>query len=270
MTTIYDLLRDYLLTHDLAEETEDYYRRMVGVLCAFAKRRVTLARFTPQLVNQMLLAKQQAGLSSHYRKSLRAAMRALLGYKYGDKLPAKLRTVRLTPLRPECWTAAEVLRLIDACSYMRDAARCLWWQTLIAAAYYTGLSSKDLWRLRPSQVGTDGIVRVERSKTGAAVSMRLPDPWLSRTRAVAGRDVVWGRPMSKEVFRQTFARVVKKSGLCGTFKKLRKSCGTSVELRQPGQGHIALGNTRKVFEQHYLSRRPFDQQPPRPDDLPSE
>jgi integrase len=257
-----------LLTHDLAEETADYYRRMVSVLCSWAKRRVPLIRFTPDLVNQMLVDKQRAGLSSHYRRSLRNAMRALLGHKYNGLLPGKLRPVRLDPLNPESWTAEEVQRLIVACNYMRDTNRRLWWQTIIAAGYYTGLSPKDLWRLTPGELDATGIVRTSRSKTGTSIAMRLPEPWLSRTRQVSGKRLIWGRPMAKEVFRATFARVVKKAGLAGTFKRLRKSCGTSVEMRHPGQGHIALGNTRKVFEQHYLSRRPFDQNPPAPDQLP--
>lgn len=268
MRTVYDILDGYLLSHDLAEETQDYYRRMIGVLCLWAKRRVTVKAFTPDLVNRMLLDKQRSGLSCYYRKSLRSAMRAMLGFKYKGSIPGALRPVKLLPLRPHTWTAAEVRLLVDACRYMSDPAKREWWQTIIAAGYYTGLSTKDLWRLRPADIDSGGIVRVDRSKTGSPVAMRLPEPWLTRVRDIAGKNLVWGRPMSKEVFRVTFARIVRKAGLHGTFKVLRKSCGTSVEMLYPGRGHIALGNTRKVFEAHYLSRRMLDQNPSGPDALP--
>lgn len=268
MRTVYTLLDQYLLTHDLAEETQDYYRRMVSVLCVWAKRRVPLKQFTPQLVNRMLLDKQRAGLSSHYRKSLRAAMRALLGAKYRGKLPSSLRPVKLDALRPASWTAEEIGKLIDACSYMRDTDKRQWWQAIIAVGYYTGLATKDLWLLRRENIDASGIVRVERSKTGSPIAMRIPEPWLSRTLAVAGKQLVFGRPMSKEVFRVTFSRIVRKAGLRGTFKVLRKSCGTSVEMRHPGSGHVALGNSRRIFEAHYFSRRHLHCDPRGPEALP--
>lgn len=268
MRTLDDLVADYLLSHELAPESELYYRRMAHVLKAWARRSVTVEAFTPTLVNQMLADKQRSGLSSHYRRSLRNSMRALLGHKYGGNLPDKLRPVRLSPLNPQSWTAAEVQRLIVACEYMRDPRRRMWWQTIIAVGYFTGLSLQDLWRLRLDDIDDRGIVRMERSKTGKPVAMRVPEPWLSQARALAIDGQVFKPFSAYEIFRQTFRRVVKKAGLVGSFKKLRKSCGTSVEQRFPGQGHIALANGRKVFETHYLSRRHFDENPPEPDALP--
>ena len=63
-----------------------------------------------------------------------------------------------------------------------------------------------------------------------------------------------------------FSRIVAKAGLDGSFKKLRKSSGTRAEQLEPGRGHIHLGNSRKVFEQHYLGNDPAKIQPIR---LPS-
>lgn len=268
MITLDDLVRDYILSHELVPDSERYYRRMAGVLQAWAQQRISLEHFTPRLVNEMLLEKQRSGLSSHYRRSLRNAMRALLGHKYGGTLPEKLRTVRLTALYPESWTAAEVRRLIDACGYIRDERRRLWWQTIIAVGYYTGLSLRDLWLLRLDDIDAGGIARVLRSKTGKPVNMAIPEPWWSRTRAVAVDGRVFAPSSCYEVFRQTFRRIVRKAGLQGSFKKLRKSCGTLVEQAYPGHGHIALANGRKVFEAHYLSRRHLDQNPAGPEALP--
>lgn len=265
--TIYDLLERYILARELAEQSERYYRRMVGVLCSWAGRRVALDDFTPDLVNRMLLDKQRAGLSSHYRRSLRNSMRALLGFHAGGPITGQLRRVQLDELVIEVWTAAEVQRLIDACSYMRDPSRRIWWQTLIAVGYYTGLSNIDLWRLRQRDVGTLGRVAIRRSKTGKLVIVSVPEPWLSRIRQLGG-DVIWGRPMSEQVFQATFRLIAAKAGLSGTFKKLRKSCGTSVEMNRPGCGHIILGNGRGIFEKHYLGRKDINENPPGPEPLP--
>lgn len=267
MRTVHNLLADYILTHELSEETTDYYRRMVSVLCVWAKRRVPLDCFTVDLVNRMLLEKQQAGLKSHYRKSLRSAMRALLGH--ADKLDGRLRPVRLDVLIIETWTAAEVRQIIDACAYMRDPKKRRWWQTLIACGYYLGFSNGDLWALRQDAIDATGLVIIKRLRTGVPVVRRIPEPWLAEVRAMSdGQGRIWGRPMAKETFRETFARIVGKAGLQGSFKKLRKTCGTAVEMLYPGRGHMALGNSRKVFEKHYFSRKQLDQNPMTPDELP--
>ncbi len=269
MRTVDDLLADYLLTHELSAETADYYRRMIGVLCTWAKRRVPLDAFTPELVNRLLLDKQRWGLTGHYRKSLRSALRALLSHHFNGELPGKLRPVKVEAIVVEVWSASEVQLLIESCGYMRDDRKRRWWRTIIAAAYYTGLSVCDLWTLRPSNIDHRGIVLAKRSKTGKPIAMRLPQPWLTESLLLGrGDEPLWGRPMAKETFRQTFARVVSKAGLTGSFKKLRKSCGTSVEMLHPGRGHIALGNTRQVFERHYFGRKQFDDNPMGPDELP--
>lgn len=38
----------------------------------------------------------------------------------------------------------------------------------------------------------------------------------------------------------------------GSIGKLRHSSGTAAEIIHPGHGHEHLGNTRDVFERHYL------------------
>jgi hypothetical protein len=100
--------------------------------------------------------------------------------------------------------------------------------------------------------------------------MRLPENLLAEIRLLArGDKPVWGKMMAVETFRQTFSRIVRKAGLTGSFKKLRKSCGTSVEMLYPGRGHLALGNTRRVFELHYMSRLMLNEKPVGPEKLPA-
>lgn len=268
--TVFDLLDDYLLTHDLKEGTAGYYRRMIGVLCQWAKRRVPRSEFTPDLVNRLLLDKQRSGLSSHYRKSLRSGLRALLVHHQGGALTGKLRPVRVDDLEIEVWSAAEVQRLIDACLPIRDEHRRRWFQTIIAAGYFTGLSNCDLWALPRKAIDKTGIVRTKRAKTGKPIVARVPVAWLIELQLLRplAEGLVWGRPMSREAFRRAIRKIVRRAGLKGSFKKLRKSCGTSIEMLYPGRGHIALGNTRAVFERHYFGRKRLDDDPMGPEGLP--
>jgi len=267
--TVEDLLQDYLAAHDVAKTTADYYRRMVKVLNRWACGPVPLDSFTVRLVNRMLQDFQIANKAAYYRKTVRSAMRSLLAHRNDGILTGKLRTVRVDPLEPEVWTAEEIQRLINTCNYMRSDRKRLWWQTLIAVGYFTGLSNGDLWRVRRADIDATGVVRLRRNKTRKPIAMRIPNEWLARLSKLARRDEpIWGRPMAEETFRETFARIVGKAKLTGSFKRLRKSCGTSVEMQHPGKGHIALGNSARVFEQHYFSRREIDKNPVGPMGLP--
>jgi hypothetical protein len=69
--------------------------------------------------------------------------------------------------------------------------------------------------------------------------------------------------VGEEHFRVEFAKIVKAAGLVGTFKKLRKSSGSRAEQLNAGSGHVHLGNSRRVFEQHYLGSDAIDVQPVR-------
>ena len=93
------------------------------------------------------------------------------------------------------------------------------------------------------------MLKWNRQKTGRPVIVAVPADLLRR---LPESGPCWPRRFSREYFRRTFRKIVARAGLRGTFKKLRKSSGTSVESLHPGCGHIHLGNTRRVFELHYL------------------
>jgi hypothetical protein len=49
-----------------------------------------------------------------------------------------------------------------------------------------------------------------------------------------------------------FHRIMAASGVDrGTFRWLRRACGSHVESEHPGGGHRSLGNTAQVFRTHY-------------------
>lgn len=251
--TVYDILSEYLLTHDLRGDSPGFYRRIVSVLCTWYGGAVPAEDFTATLVNRLLLAKQEAGRSSYYRRSIRAGLRALLRFARGDC--ERLRPVRCCELPADAWTAEEVFRLADAAGENR---------LLVLVAYFTGLSECDLRRLRRENIGQDGVIRVSRQKTGKKVIVAIPVDLISE---FPSGGVLFPLATTGEWFRRQFRAVVKKAGLCGTFKKLRRSSGTAVEIKFPGRGHIHLGNTREIFEKHYLDKardsKPF--LPPMPD-----
>lgn len=262
MTSVESALESYLLANELAVTSIDYYRKSVQVFRNWCKESGA-TDFTAETVSRFLLAKQEQGRSSHYRASLRNALRALLR---SSGCGERIRQVKLATLTPSAWTPAEIAKLIAACEHMPDASR-RFWETLIEAAWYTGLSQADLHRIRLEDFAADGTLEIARRKTGRIAFVAVPRELLTRVRPHAdGR--CWPLLTSREWFRRTFARVVKRAGLVGTFPKIRKSSGTYAELLNPGRGHEHLANSRKVFESHYLSRRHVSRSPLSPPQIP--
>jgi integrase len=248
--TVWGLLDDYVLTHEIKASSADFYRRVVSALCTWYGRGLTAEEFTVDLVNRFLLFKQEAKLTSAYRRSLRNGLRALLNHAGRS---GKLRPVRLVLDDPDCWTPEEVCRLVDACPNEL-------WRQRLELAYYTGLSYCDLILVTRADI-RDGVLHWHRQKTGEPVWVPIPDSLLCR---LPESGTLFGLDCSDEWFRRQFDKIVKAAGLAGTFKKLRKSAGTSVESRHPGAGHLFLANSRKVFELHYLARKTFKPLSPEP------
>lgn len=250
MHTLSSELNRYVLFNDLAAETRDWYRRIVSVYQHWPGsdqpfNELSISRF---------LADKQPGHSPYYLKSLRNGLVALLRSIRGEAPIGRVRGVRCPPLHPEAWTAAEVARLLSpGCDSMPDRFR---WQLCILLAYYLGLDRCDVERVEQSHFADSGALIYARRKTGAALGGGIPRDMLAVIRARCPRSgPICRMGITPEWFRRTFAGIVARAGLFGTFKKLRKSSGSLVEAACPGQGHKHLGNTRRVFEAHYEARK---------------
>ncbi|HUE71010.1 MAG TPA: hypothetical protein VMP01_08985 [Pirellulaceae bacterium] len=237
--TLAGLLESYILARDLAGETVQWYRRVIGMFGRWYGGTVPMDAFDVELANRFLATKQRDLAAAASRRSWRATLRALLNY--ADK-PGKLRPVKWEPLNPQSWTAAQVGRLIDAAPDQE-------WRNVIALAYYSGLNLCDLESVTKANIDRDGVLTWRRSKTGKLVKIRLPE---SLVAVLPSKGPCCPRRFSKEYFRRVFRRIAAAAGLEGPFKQLRKSSGTLVESLHPGCGHLHLGNTRQVFELHYL------------------
>lgn len=262
MRTVRTICTDYVLEHELAETSADQYHRIVGVFVSWAGRDVSSSEFTPQLVSEFLADRQRLGRSSYYRKSLRNHLVALLRYAGQG---GRVRAVKLHELEPQAWTPEEVAALVAACDCL-PLERRAYWQTIIPVAYHTGLGQCDLERIERRHFDHAGVIRFSRSKTGKRILAQIPMDLLKRIPMAPGP--IWPRTVSKEHWRRTFGKIVRKAGLTGTFKKLRKTAGTLVDAEHPGQGHVLLGNSRQIFERHYRDPRTVKENPLSPPGLP--
>lgn len=243
-STMSDLVEEYVLIRETRPATVQYYHTTVRLFAAFLGSD-KVDGLTAGNVSRFLQALQNEGRSSYYRKSLRNGLVALLRFA-GDA--GRVRSVRLDRLQHAIWNPAQVRQLIAACAIVfSNASQVRYWETLIAAAWYSGLSAVDLHQIERRHVGDDGRVSWIRTKTRAPVVTYIPADLVSHV----DRGPVWPLESSKEWFRRQFQRIVKQAGLAGSFKMLRRSSGSNVECLNPGRGHEHLGNTRAVFERHY-------------------
>ncbi len=258
------ILTDYCLYRDLRCTTEKYYDRTVNAYVNWTLLDPARNAFTPENVSRFLKEKQLAGAAPYYLRSLRNGLRALLNF-VGETAP--VRSVRVDELANDVWSKDEIARLVANVDVAimpkskspKAAARRDYWRTAIPAGWFTGLSQGDLWRLDKTHVAPDGSVTIGRSRTGKRATVWLPPHLVQIVRAASGPP--WALQTSAEYFRREFGKIVAASGLQGTFKKLRKSSGTQAEIDHPGRGHVHLANSRKVFEQHYLSKAAVEPEP---------
>lgn len=276
--TLKSFLEDYVLYHDLAAESRDWYRRVVSVFCTWAGGDVMLEAFNGEAISRLLADKQKAGRSPHYVKSLRNALVALLNELRGNGPRERVRSVKTPPLDPEAWTPAEVERLINACEEMPESSR--WrWIIAISLGYYTGLDRCDIERIERKNISPAGILVFRRRKTKSLIVVQVPPDLMDLIdKRCPPKGPVLRMGISKEWFRKIFGGIVARAGLSGTFKKLRKTSGSIVEAIDPGKGHQHLGNTQAIFEKHYEAKRLTRAEPtmppairiPRPDDPPEQ
>lgn len=250
------VLGRYLLEHELKRTSEAQMGTILRVFLNWlGVTDLPAEHFTAERISEFLLAKQREGRSSHYRRSLRNSLKALHRFaQTGETTP--IRPVKLDELEPESWTPEEVEKLVGACDNLPYRERN-WWRTFILVGYYSGLNACDIHRLEKKHIPANGCVAFVRAKTRKRVFFGLPQDLIAEVYAIAPEaGPIWALRVTQEAFRVRFNRLVKLSGIrVGTFKRLRKTSGTLVELAQPGAGHRHLGNEQQIFAKHYEDKR---------------
>lgn len=264
-------LERYLLMRELKPTSQKQFRVFVNVFLNWhGDDDMEIAKFTGSTISKFLADKQEAGCSAHYRRSLRNHLKALHRFarKHAGEAPDEIRPVRLEELCPVAWTPEQVARLVDACDELRYRDRD-YWRTIIMVGYYSGLNAIDIHRLQKSDIDPAGFIQFSRSKTGKRIFVGIPKILAAEILSKAPDEgPLWPRKATEEAFRQRFRNIVKWAKIPrGSFKQLRKTSGTLVELHNPGRGHRHLGNGVKIFEQHYEDKR-VTTQPTMPPELP--
>ena len=222
---------------------------------------------TCDVANEWLSALMGTGLApvtvDNYRRALRVVW--MFAYMEGDAPdpPFRLKKIRVRrQASVEAYTHDEIGKLLTAAKalvgyFPNGVKRCMFWKTAISAAYSTGLRRHDLLVLNRSEIAADGMALVVMHKTGYRVAVRFSDEAMEGIRTMAGivendeRAIPW--PHHENALPRQFRALTRRAGVTrGSWKWLRRSCGSYAEAANPGTGYRALGHrSLQVFNGHY-------------------
>lgn len=169
----------------------------------------------------------------------------------------RIRRIKADPPSVECYSADEARALIRAARtlsgvFENGVPKRKYWEAMIRAGWDTGLRRGDLWQLERSAINDDGTFKITQHKTRKTIRrMFHPETLAAVLKIDATRPLQW--PLTHEwSFGFNFQRIIELSGVDkGSFKWLRRACGSHVEADHPGAGCKALGNTAQIFRTHY-------------------
>lgn len=281
MITIQEYVGRYELRRGIRKNSAEQYRIAARSIELWAKRSVGVEEFAPDLINQWL-ADNDSKLSKSTLRTRKRHATALWRSAHAEGLcptPCNgdaLRRIPLTRKHVEAWTVEEVRQLVEVCQRLPGTldvglTRAHFWEQTIRDEWDSAIRMGDLLTAGPGDFSPDGCAVLYQSKTNRPVFVRLQPKTLAMHQQVCWRTrrklVPW--PFTREHFRKEFERIVQFAGLFGSFRKLRRSSATNVEIHHPGWGAIHLGHLTgfKTADAHYFDFRLIGSKKPSPEEL---
>lgn len=249
--------------------SDGYVRQLeiaVVLLNRYAKKKVKLKHLSDDLLNGYLEWLAANGRSPETVRGKRSAIialwRAAFMAKILDKKPERVKIIRARKEAPKAWRPNEVARLKKAALdddrvFPSGIRRGPWFASLISAAYDSGLRLGDLLRLTVNNIPDTGVFVVNQHKTRRDVTVRFKPETLELIAESLsdGRDspIVWPLWAGRGQFYVAFKALVSLAAIrSGTFKFLRRSAITAVEVKGGNSSAFAGHKNRNVTVDHYI------------------
>jgi integrase len=272
-TTLDDYIDYYYVPDrlDLKPDTVHQLHTSVSVWSRYLSRPATLADLTDQSLKTFLAAYLRDVASptvNGKRRQILAIWRHASEF-HGLPWPGKIAKAREPELEPEAWTAEQVGRILDEAKrqpgFVDNLPAGPWWYSLLIAAYYSGIRSGALLSVPTAAVNWNPsgfTVPADQAKDRKSRWCAMPVDAIKAIAAIYSerRTLLWPWPLTPESFRLHLNAILDASGVPygrgngGSMHKFRRTSGTLVEAAG-GDGARHLGNSRKVFEKHYLCKR---------------
>jgi len=259
---------DYGLLHDVQPETLRQYAICARLFDAWAGSPVRLDELDERSLSLFLADYAASGVAPSTVRAKRVQLlslwRAASDEGFCDLPTKRIRPAKVPWRAPVAWTYSEVCQLLAATDTLQRLHTCglrrsEWFNLAIRIGWDSGLRWADqMYRLRVDMIGPNGVVAFSQHKTGRVVIGRLSESTLEVLRsslAYIPRDLVTPWDCTHETFTDQMRLLVAKAGIrAGTWKWLRKSGATDVELQQPGSATRHLGHApgSTIAARHYI------------------
>lgn len=262
------MLRDFVSLFGSARDVSagyiDQLRWAVHGLEKFAGRKIKCAELSHELLNGYLRWMRENGRSTETRRSRRRNL--LILWRAAADLglaiePIGRRVMRICACDKiiTAWTMEEAMRLDRAAMrlqgyYPNGIARANYWDSYIRGAWDSALRGCDLRSFERDWIPPHRRVVVVQRKTHKRIVIQFHQSTVEAINRTfpPKRALIWPLWASLDRWRREAKLIVRMAGLRGSIGRLRHSSGTAVELLSRGHGHEHLGNTREIFERHYL------------------
>lgn len=268
--TVLDFVGVYQRERDLKADTVKQLECVARAFERFAGR-VPLADVTDDLANRWLIDLQSSDLAPttiHSRRRLFLTLwRAAYDAGMIDRLPQRVRRIKVPEIVPVAFLESEMRALLLACDALKGDVpglripRRLWWRSFLLAKYDTALRLSDLLSIERGWIWPGGKISIVQQKTGRTHTVLLSPETLAvideSMAANPRRRLIWPLWCSRDCWHRHFRRLVKAAGLpAGSSKWIRRASASYVEQQHPGRGSAHLGHrSADIARKHYFDPR---------------
>lgn len=275
--TLLEFIPRYAAERGIRKRTIDGFHHRLASFDKMLGRPATLSDLNDTIMNLWTTKMFEAGLSAvtvrGYRGAALALWRAAYELNFLNDRPGRIRKIKVKPAAPQCWTAEQLVRIVQAVCKLRGelasdstVRRATFWTAFVLVGYYSALRSGDLLSLRWDQI-QNGLIVLPMSKTGDIIVCALPPDALVQLEKLrsGNRVLVFGELMNDKNTCSFFRRVLRAEGLPGSVKWFRRTSATLLERVHPGAAKAHLGHrTHGLAYKHYVDPRLLQQDKPLP------
>jgi len=276
-TTLDAVVDRYALGRELAATSIAQHRYSVLSFSRHLGRAATIADLTDDAVSGWLVALADQGQARETIRTKRRCLLTLWRAWCEDNTewpwPRRVRKIKRDTRDPQAWDEAQFARLVafvrglPGTMKWHGVAWADFWTGYVLLGYDTGLRFGDLITVPLAPLAATGVLWVRQGKTGTPVSCELHDD----LRQVLAR-IVARRPEAtfvalyrKKGIQEEFKFILRRLGLPGSTKWLRRTGATWTEVAAPGSAMAYLGHkTPGLAYRHYVDPRHVQAHKPRP------
>ena len=269
-----EIAAKYVMHHDLSRDYQRSLNRVAESFDSYFYCRIPSASLDSSLLLGWL---KSLPVSNTTKINYRRMMITLLKWGYRNNLCGyhndMFPVVKQKSKPTIAWTQKEVIRLFRQATlctgtFQTGCSEKLYWQTFILIGYETGIRFGDILGLSVEQVRGNRLY-ITHSKTGVASAKLISKDataHLYKMINISTDDTVLGWALSRKHVSLKFRRLVRRAGLTGTIKYLRRSGATHCEQAQPGSATRFLGHIsgQALARRSYIDWAQLSESIPRP------